>query len=584
MRKSFGVLCAISGALVITASLAAQTQGRGGTPPTAVPPQGRGVTPPGAGAGRGGGGGQAVENVPPIATKDILDGFKNPSRWVTNHGDYGGQRFSPLTQITAANASQLAPQWTFQTGVPGNFEATPIVLEGTLFFTGPNDYAWALDAKTGKQIWRYVRFPGTPAQFPPNMKVCCGNVNRGFAIYGDKLFKTTLDAHLIALDAKTGKLVWDVEMVDYKLGYAGTVTPLVVKDKLIVGIAGGEFANRGFLDAYDPADGKRIWRFWTIPGPGEPGSETWPPEVLKRGGAPTWVTGTYDPDLNLIYWGTGNPNPDWDGDSRPGDNLYAAAVVALDADTGKLKWHYQYTPHDTHDWDANQVPVLADLTINGQPRKVLIQAVRNGYLYVLDRTNGKFIKASPFGNPNWASGFTPEGRPIELPGHNPTPQGTLTCPDWYGSTNFNSPSYDKGRNLFFVSTRLTCAIFTSRLTQDAGLNVGDRTMGGGVQPTADPRSGALRAFDPLTGQMKWEVPYAGPGWAGVMATAGGVVFTADHAGMFMAVDSSTGKVLYTYQTGGVTYAPPTTYQIDGRQWVVMPSLATVTAFALPAGR
>jgi alcohol dehydrogenase (cytochrome c) len=506
-----------------------------------------------------------------ITGKDLLAGFADPTRWLTVYGDYTGARHSPLTQITPANAGQLAPIWTFQTNVVGNFEATPIVLDGVMYMTGANNYAWAMDARTGRQIWQYRR------QLPQGMKVCCGPVNRGFAIYGGTLFMTTLDAHLVALEAKTGKVIWDVALADYNLGYASTVAPLVVKDKLIVGMAGGEYANRGFLDAYDPASGKQIWRLWTIPAVGEPHADSWPATMIERGGAPTWVTGTYDPELNLIYWGTGNPNPDWDGSSRPGDNLYSASVLAINPDTGKMVWYFQYTPHDTHDWDSNQVPVLADLRINGQMRKVLLQANRNGYFYVLDRTNGKFISATAYVHTDWASGFTPEGRPILIPGHDPTPAGTVTCPDWYGGTNFNSPSYDAARGLFFVTARETCARFIERAQPDA--KVGDRTMGGNVQPTPE-RSGALRALDAATGARKWEVKYDGPGWAGVLSTAGGVVFSADHAGMFMAVDSATGKVLYTYQTGGTTFAPPTTFMIDNTQIVIQPSGGTVTAFAL----
>jgi alcohol dehydrogenase (cytochrome c) len=509
-----------------------------------------------------------------ITDKDLLQGLADPTRWLVVSGDYKGQRLSPLTQITPANAGQLAPAWTFQTGVTGSFEATAVVLDGVLYVTGPQNHAWAIDGKTGRQIWHYQRqLPAT------GLKVCCGPVNRGFAVYGNKLFMTTLDAHLIALEPKTGRVIWDTQMADYKLGYASTPAPLVVKGKLIVGIAGGEYANRGFLDAYDPETGKQVWRFWTIPAPGEKGSETWPVDVLERGGAPTWMSGTFDPELNTLYWGTGNPNPDWDGDSRPGDNLYAASVVALDPDTGKLKWHFQYTPHDTHDWDANQVPVLADLTINGQPRKVLMQANRNGFLYVLDRTNGKFINAWQYGNQNWANGFTPEGRPKELPGHNPTEEGTVTCPDWYGNTNFMTPSFDAARGLFILTVRETCAKFIKKATPDA--NVGDRTMGGTVAPDG-PRSGALRAIDPVTGQRKWEVKYDGPGWAGVTATAAGVVFSADHQGTFMAVDSSSGKVLYSYSTGAPIFSSPTTYMLEGRQYVLVPAGLTVTAFALPA--
>jgi alcohol dehydrogenase (cytochrome c) len=507
----------------------------------------------------------------PVTTKDIAAGFADPTRILSVYGDYTGQHHSPLTQITPANAAQLAPVWTFQTNVIGNFEATPIVLDGVLYVTGANNNAWAIDARTGRQIWVYRR------NLPQGLKVCCGPVNRGFAIHGGSLFMTTLDAHLVALEAKTGKLLWDIELADYKLGYASTVAPLVVKDKLIVGISGGEYANRGFLDAYDPATGKQIWRFWTVPAKGEPGAETWPEDVLERGGAPTWVTGTYDPELNTLYWGTGNPNPDWDGDSRPGDNLYAAALIALDPDTGKLKWHYQFTPHDTHDWDANQVPVIADLRIGGETRKAIIQANRNGFLYVLDRTNGKVIRASPYVKQTWAKEIGADGKPVELPNQAPTEAGTVTCPDWYGGTNFMSPAFDRQRGLFMLTVRETCARFIRRATPDA--NVGDRTMGGAVQPTPE-RSGALRAFDPVTGEKKWEVPYAQPGWAGVMSSAGGVVFSADHQGTFLVVDSSNGKVLYQYPMGGTTFGPPTTFQLEGKQYVVQPSGSTLTAFAL----
>ncbi len=297
--------------------------------------------------------------------------------------------------------------------------------------------AWAIDGKTGKQIWRYQR--QLPAE---GLKVCCGMVNRGFAVYGDRLFMLTLDAHLMAFEAKTGKVVWDVELAKYQEGYAATGAPLLVKDKLIVGVAGGEYAIRGFLDAYDVKTGTRVWRFNTIPAPGEPGSETWPVESWERGGAPTWVSGSYDPELNTLYWGTGNPNPDFWSASRLGDNLYATSMIALDADTGKLRWHYQFTPHDTHDWDSNQVPVIANLTIAGQPRKVVMTANRNGFFYVLDRTNGKVILAKPYVNTTWAKEVGADGRPIEMADQKPTPAGTLTCPDLFGGTNFQSPAFN----------------------------------------------------------------------------------------------------------------------------------------------
>jgi alcohol dehydrogenase (cytochrome c) len=513
-----------------------------------------------------------------ITSKDLLDGLTNPSRWLIYSGDYTGQRFSPLTQITPANAGQLAAQWTFQTGVVNKFEATPLVLDGVLYVTGPLNHAWAIDARTGKQIWHYQR------QLPQGLKVCCGMVNRGFAVYGDRLFMGTLDAHFVALEMKTGKVIYDIEMAAAKDGFAATGAPLVVKDKVIAGVAGGEFANRGFLDAYNPMTGERVWRFYTIPAPGEKGSETWQGDAGARGGGPTWLTGTYDPQLNLLYWGVGNPNPDWDGESRPGDNLYTGSLVALDPDTGTLKWHFQYTPHDTHDWDANEVPVLADLTVNGRLRKVVMMANRNGFFYINDRATGEFIRARPFVHTTWSNEIGRDGRPVVNPGQEPTESGTVTCPGLYGGTNFMSPSFDAKRGLFFVTARETCMRYVRRPPAANGAT-GALTLGGNAALVSEPikSSGALRALDAATGERKWEIPYADAGWAGVTATAGGVVFSADHEGTFIVADSATGKKLYEYQTGAAIFAPPTTYLLDGRQYVVMPSGSVLMAFALPKG-
>ena len=517
-----------------------------------------------------------------ITGKDIADGLTNASRWLTYSGDYTGQRFSPLSQITRANADQLAGQWTFQTGVNTKFEATPLVIDGVLYVTGSAapgqsgivQHAWAIDGRTAKQIWHYQR------TLPEGLKVCCGLVNRGFAVYGNRLFMVTLDAHFVALDMKTGKVIYDIEMAKIQDGFAGTGAPLVVKDKIIVGVAGGEYANRGFIDAYEPMTGDRVWRLYTIPGAGEKGSETWSSDIWQRGGAPTWLSGTYDPALNLVYWGTGNPNPDWDGESRPGDNLYTDSLLAFDPDNGKIKWHFQFTPHDTHDWDANEIPVLADLTVAGRPRKVVMMANRNGFFYVLDRETGKFILGKPFVNTTWAKELAPDGKPNVIPGHDPTPEGTVTCPDWYGGTNFMSPAFDPTQHLFFVTARETCARFIRRPSTTSA--VGDRTMGGTVAPFPEiPRAGALRAIDAATGERKWQIPYGDAGWAGVLATAGGVVFSGDHEGNFFAADSTTGRKLFQFQTGAQLFGPPTTYAIDGRQYVVIPSGATLTAFALP---
>src|SRR5687767_6395058 len=363
----------------------------------------------------------AAQSGPPQVTyQDILNGLKDPAKWLTYSGTYDGQRHSPLTQIAPANVHQLTTQWTFQTGVLGSFQATPIVIDGVIYITGFQNNAWAIDARSGRQIWRYRR------ELPDQMHLCCGPVNRGMAVLGDRLFMTTIDAHLLALDMATGAVMYDVTLEDYKKGYSATVAPLVVKDKVILGIAGAEYGIRGFIDAYDVNTGKRAWRFHTVAGPGEPGGQTWPKgsDAYLRGGGSIWVSGTYDPEQNLVFFGTGNPGPDYYSQVREGDNLYTCSAVALDADTGRLAWHFQFTPHDTHDWDSTQVPVLADLTINNQPRKTLLFANRNGWFYVIDRTNGRMILAKPFVQQTWAKGISPEGRPILNPGQLPTEQGT----------------------------------------------------------------------------------------------------------------------------------------------------------------
>ena len=316
--------------------------------------------------------------------QQLLDGFADPSQWPTFSGDYSGRRHSPLTQITPENAYRLTAQWTFQTGTVTRgrgFETTPLMWDGVLYVTGSNNYAWAIDARTGRPFWQYRR------ELPDDLTYGrSAPVNRGFAMLGDFLFMVTLDAHLLALDRATGIVQWEAELADYHVGYAATLAPLVVEDKVIVGISGGEYATKGFIDAYNPETGERDWRFYTIPGPDEPGGDTWPfTGVRERGGGGTWMTGSYDPALNLIYWGTGNPNPDYYGDDRLGDNLYTTSIVAIDADTGLLQWHYQFTPHDINDWDSNHVPVQADLMWEGRLRKVVMVANRNGFFYVLDR-------------------------------------------------------------------------------------------------------------------------------------------------------------------------------------------------------
>jgi alcohol dehydrogenase (cytochrome c) len=519
----------------------------------------------------------AQTSAPQVTPQDLADGLKDPGRWLTNGGDYNGDRHSPLTQITPANVAQLSAQWTFQTGTLGNFQTTPIVIDGVIYATGFGGNAWAIDARSGRTIWRYRR------TLPEDMHLCCGTPNRGFGVMGDRLFLATADAHLLALDMKTGGIIWDVELADYKVGYSGTVAPLVVKDKVIVGIAGAEFGIRGFIDAYDAQTGARAWRFYTVASPDDPvGGRSWPKDsdAYKRGGGSIWVTGTYDPQQNLVFYGTGNPGPDYYSASREGDNLYTTSVVALDADTGERRWHYQFTPHDVHDWDATQVPVLGELPINGQSRKVVMFANRNGFFYTIDRVTGKVIVAKPFVETTWAKEIGPDGRPMLLPGHLPDEDGTKTCPDLGGGTNFYSPSYDPTSRLFFVTARETCATY---FAFEQKFRPGEQWESGGTARPRDQKNyGALRAIDPVTATVKWEFRYPTLSSSGVLTTAAGLVFAGDGTGNIMAFESRTGKNLWHYQLGAsMSSTGGTTYMLDGRQYLLVPAGSMMTAFALP---
>jgi len=523
-----------------------------------------------------------------ITAQDLRDGLKNPARWLTFSGDYTGQRHSPLKQLTPQNVAGLVPQWLFQTDIPGfpgrGLETSPLVVDGVLYATGNNNQAFAIDGRTGLPIWTYRRT--LPANFPAS--VCCGPVNRGFALLGDRLYMGTLDAHLVALDRRTGSVVWDVEVGDLKKANAITAAPLAVKGAVIIGVAGGDFSSRGFIDAYDAQTGARLWRFNTIPGAGEPGSESWPSaEAALRGGGAAWVTGSYDPALNLVYYGTGNPNPDYYGDDRAGDNLYTCSLVALDADTGKLRWHFQFTPHDIHDWDSAHVPVQADITIAGQPRRVVMVANRNGFFYTLDRETGKLLVARPFiDTSNWAKEVGPDGRPIVLDNVG-TPDKCL--PDNHGGTNFQPPTFDPGRGLFFVTAHETCAVWEGRKPTPP-IALGVRVPSGGRRLVEGREQwAALRAIDPATGARRWEHRYRSyPSTVsldltgGLMSTAPGLVFTGDNDGFFYAFEAATGKELWKFQTGAPVWgSAPVTYMLDGRQWVLTTSGLTFVAFALP---
>jgi alcohol dehydrogenase (cytochrome c) len=377
-----------------------------------------------------------------------------PGSWPTYSGRYDGRRYSPLKGIDRANVARLRPAWIYQTADLNPFEATPIVSGGVMYISEPPSHAAAIDLRTGRPIWMFRR------SVPSDVGVCCGQVNRGVAMAGDRVFLGTLDAHLLALDAKTGHLLWDRTVADYKSGYSITAAPLTVKGAIIVGISGGEYGIRGFIDAYDAKSGDRLWRFWTVPAPGEAGHETWAGDSWKTGSAATWVTGSYDPALNLIYWGTGNPGPDYNGDIRGGDNLYSASLLALDVATRKLKWHFQFTPHDTHDWDANHVPVLIDGVFRDRPRKVVAVANRNGFFYLLDGRTGEFLLGRPYARQTWAKGLDDKGRPVLAPNIEPKAEGTVVYPGLHGATNWNSPSYSPETRLLYVASARRRRFFT----------------------------------------------------------------------------------------------------------------------------
>jgi len=491
----------------------------------------------------------------------ILGAAAEPGSWLTYSGNYAGDRYSALKQIDRTNAGKLKSIWMYQTNDLNQFEASPIVADGVMYISEPPSNAAALDLRTGRPIWLYRR------AIPSDVRACCGEVNRGLAILGDTVYLATLDAHLVALDAKTGHVLWDTTVANYKAGYSITVAPLAVQDKVIIGMAGGEYGVRGFVDAYEAKSGKQVWRFWTVPGPGEPGHETWSGDSWKMGAATTWTTGAYDPDLNLVYWGTGNPGPDYDGEVRRGDNLYADSVVALDAATGKLKWYFQFTPHDTHDWDATQTPILFDEEFRGTPRKLMAFANRNGFFYLLDRQKGEFLLGKAFAKQTWAKDLDDRGRPVLNPAFEPRPEGLVVYPGVHGGTNWFSPSYSPDTKLFYVAMREEGTTFY-RAT--AEFKTGTIYTAGGIHglPGVEP-SGAIQAIDPLTGEKRWEFPLHSPPWSGLLSTAGGLVFGGTNEGNLFALDSVSGKPLWNFQAGAPAQGNPISYEFEGRQYIAI---------------
>ena len=509
-----------------------------------------------------------------VTFERLKNAGKEPHNWLTYWGDLQGTHYSGLSQITPENISSIRTAWTYQFGGP-RIETSPIVVDGKLFVTGPGNDAAAIDARTGRTFWRYRR------PVPEDVhSYCTVMTNRGFAVLGDRLFMATLDTHLVALDAKTGHTIWDVPVDDYKQGFSITHAPLAINGKIIVGVTAGECGLNGFVDAYDAATGKKLWRVWAIAQKVDPARATWSGNSAETGGGPTWMTGTYDPATNTVFWTTGNPSPDYDGSVRMGDNLYTCSVLAIDPETGRLKWYFQYTPHDTHDWDANETPVLIDAIYQGRMRKMLIMANRNAFFYAIDRETGEFLHGKAFARQTWAKGLDNKGRPIVIPNTDPTPEGNYSCPDANGAANWAAPSYDPVTKLFYVSVREACAVYTSKSKTPIP---GQPYTGTGQQEDAVIASpGGIRAIDPVTGDVIWNFPtQSGSITSGVLSTAGGVLFAAIADGYLIALDPRTGKELWHIQTGAEIKNSPIAFAVDGKQYIAIANSYALITYALP---
>src|ERR1700690_202337 len=510
----------------------------------------------------------------PVTFERLLHANAEPQNWLTYSGNYDSRRYSTLSQIDRRNVARLELKWVYQIESLQKAETSPLVVNGVMYLTqAPNDIV-ALDARSGRAFWIYQYKPAA------GYKLCCGTVNRGLAILGDTLYMGTVDGHLVAIDAKSGRTLWNTTVADYTASYAIVLAPLIIKDKVIIGVAGGEYGVRGFIAAYDAKTGNEDWRFYTIPGSGEKGSDTWQGDSWKHGGGPVWVTGSYDPELNLTYWGVGNPGPDWGPGQRMGDNLYTDSVVALDPDSGQLRWYFQFTPHDAMDYDSVQVPVLVDADWNGQPRKLMAWGNRNGFFYTLDRTNGEFLGGHSFVKVNWASGLDAKGRPIARP----QPAGAPTYPGNQGGTNWYSPSYSPRTRLFYLSAWENYASIL--LFAPAEYRAGQFSRGGGAPPpipgaanpsvrvppilnyTDDLGRGAVIALD-LNGAIRWKFETTAVADGGIMTTATDLLFTGGREGFFYALDARNGDLLWKAPVGGPISAAPITYQLDGRQYVAI---------------
>ncbi len=505
-----------------------------------------------------------------VLYEDILKG--PGANWLTYAGDYQARRNSSLKQITPENAGSLVSKWVYHMPKASGLRTNPIVYDGVMYVTNTNEVR-ALDARSGRLIWEYKETRSKKQA-----------VNRGAAILGDRVYFLAADVHLVALDRRTGALLWEKKYGNVEDGIFASSAPLALKDRIIVGVSGGDTGMRGFVAALSASTGEELWRTYTIPAKGEPGSETWADirgNTREYGGGATWLSGTYDPEMNTLFWATGNAWPDFYGGDRTGDNLFSCSLLALDAETGKRKWHFQFTPHDTHDWDAQAWPVLLELPIRGALRKVVVHANRNGFMYVLDRTTGEYLNATRIVEKlDWASGIDAKGRPILVPDKDPTPGGTRACPGVRGATNWMSPSYNSDTGLLYVVTLEQCDIYTSSAKEPEPKK---NFAGGGANPKpSEIGQFFLRAFDPKTGDKKWEYPMTGPAesWAGTVSTAAGVVFFGDDDGQIVAVDGRTGKHLWHFQMGESLAASPISYAVDGKQYVAIASATAIFSFGL----
>jgi len=519
----------------------------------------------------------------------IVNATEEPENWLTYNGDYMSQRYSRLDQITPDNVTSLELKWILQNQVFGAWQSNPIIVDGVMYVTERPNSVMAVDASTGRVFWK---FRHTPSE---NARVCCGANNRGVAVLDDRVFMGTLDARLIALDRINGQPLWNTEVADVNLAYSVTMAPLVVKDKIIVGVGGGEYGIRGYVAAFDAETGEQAWKTYTIPGPGELGHDSWEGDDWEHGGASVWITGSFDPELNLTYWGVGNPGPDWNAGQRPGDNLFSDSVIALDADTGELEWYFQFTPNDGYDYDSVQVPVLADMVWRGEPKKVMMWANRNGYFYVLDRVTGLFLEGKPFVTVNWSSGLDENGRPIPTP----QPEGMPTYPGNQGGTNWYPPSYSPRTGLFYFSAWENYA--TIYRAEESEYVPGQAFLGGGfsvLAPSPDaPTIGigrtnpinnwtdevgyaSLKAMDPQTGEAVWSYNQYDVSDSGMLTTATDLLFTGGREGYFHAIDARSGDLIWNVNLGGQIVMAPVTYMVDGIQYVSVISGNGLSTFAL----